>query len=311
MQRETGATALNARALRRWPLPAIPHDADKEVRGRVLVVAGSREIPGAALLAGTAALRAGAGKLVIATAHSVAGALALAVPEARVIALPETASGAFSIEGLPLVTEAAAACDAALVGPGFMDEDGSIDFIHGLLPLLAHSPVVLDALAMNVLKRAGLPAQPMLITPHAGEMARLQACAKDEVEADPDAAMRAARQWSAVVALKGATTFIATPQGRRWRHDAGQPGLAIAGLGVSGSGDVLAGLIAGLAAQGAPLEQAAAWGVVLHALAGARLARKMGPMGYLAREIAGEIPAVMRQMQPRGGLRRLPDAPRE
>jgi NAD(P)H-hydrate repair Nnr-like enzyme with NAD(P)H-hydrate dehydratase domain len=138
-------------------------------------------------------------------------------------------------------------------------------------------------------------------------MAQLLGCAKEETEASADAAIEAARQWNAVVALKGATTFIATPTGQLWRHSSGQPG-----LGTSGSGDVLAGLAAGFAARGAPLVQAAAWSVVLHALAGARLARRMGPMGYLAREIAGEVPALMKQMQPRGAFRppRL-DAPTE
>ena len=139
MPEESPAIELDARALRRWPLPGIPHDADKEARGRVLIVAGSREIPGAALLAGTAALRAGAGKLAIATAASVAGDLAIAMPEARVIALPEAAGGALSMDGLALLTKAAAVCDAALVGPGLMDEDASVDFVHGLLPLLTNT----------------------------------------------------------------------------------------------------------------------------------------------------------------------------
>jgi ADP-dependent NAD(P)H-hydrate dehydratase len=306
MTEESSAIELDARTLRRWPLPGIPHDADKEARGRVLVVAGSREIPGAALLAGTAALRAGAGKLVMATATSVAGNLAIAMPEARVIALRETAGGALSMDGLALLQEAAEACDAALVGPGFMDETASMDFVHGLLPLLAQAPVVLDASAMNVLKRIGRVDQPVLLTPHAGEMAQLLGCAKDEVEASTGAVLRGAQQWNAVVALKGAATFIADPKGRLWRHNGGQPG-----LGTSGSGDVLAGLAAGFAARGAPLHQAAAWGVVLHALAGARLVRRMGPLGYLARELAGEIPVLMKQLQRRDSLKPPPHAPTE
>jgi NAD(P)H-hydrate repair Nnr-like enzyme with NAD(P)H-hydrate dehydratase domain len=88
--------------------------------------------------------------------------------------------------------------------------------------------------------------------------------------------------------MKGSTTFIAAPEGEVWRHDGGN-----AGLGTSGSGDTLAGIIVGLAARGAPLEQAGAWGVALHARAGVRLAERFGPLGYLAREIAAEIPALM------------------
>jgi ADP-dependent NAD(P)H-hydrate dehydratase len=286
-------TDLDASLLRGWPLPEVPDDADKEVRGRVLVVAGSREIPGAALLAATAALRAGAGKLVIATARSVAAQLAFAVPEARVIALPETAQGAFSTEGLPLLEQCAQGADAALVGPGLMDEDGTAEFVAGLLPMLRHAPLVLDALAMNVVRGRGRLDQPVLLTPHAGEMAHLRGQGKEDIMKDPrEAAVAASREWHSVIAMKGATTYITGPGGGRWSHDGGSAGLA-----TSGSGDVLAGLVAGLAAQQAPLEQACAWGVVLHALAGARLGRRLGPLGYLARELPGEVPALLKKLR--------------
>jgi ADP-dependent NAD(P)H-hydrate dehydratase len=299
MQDDGQWTTLDARTLRSWPLPALAREADKEARGRVLVVAGSREIPGAAVLAATAALRAGGGKLVIATAESVAQHLAFAVPEARVIALPETARGAFARPGLDLLRSAAEGADAALIGSGLMNEEDSSGFVGDLLPLLGHAPVVLDALAMNVLKNRGALNQPVLLTPHAGEMAHLMERSKQDVLACPEElAMAAARRWNAVVALKGATTLIATPSAGRWRHDGGQPGLA-----TSGSGDVLAGLIAGLLAQGATLEQACAWGVVLHVRAGARLAQRLGPLGYLARELPGEIPVLLKKLQRRSQLR--------
>lgn len=291
---------LDARRLRSWPLPEIAQDADKEVRGRILVVAGSREIPGAALLAATAALRVGAGKLVIATARSVATQMALAVPEARVIALPETREGAFSSEGLALLEDSARETDAALIGPGMMHEAGTTAFVAALLPMLAHAPVVLDALAMNVVQGRGPWDQPLLLTPHAGEMAHLRECSKDAVLGEPEqAAVSATDRWNSVIALKGAVTLIAAPGGGRWRHDGGSAGLA-----TSGSGDVLAGLVAGLAAQQVPLEQACAWGVVLHALAGAHLAHRLGPLGYLARELAREVPSALKKLRRprRGGL---------
>lgn len=307
MRNGQGWTRLDARLLRGWPLPALARDADKEVRGRVLVVAGSREIPGAALLAATAAMRAGAGKLVIATAQSAAGHLGFAVPEARVIALPETGRGEFASAGLPLLREAAQAADAVLIGSGLMGGDGCSDFVAALLPSLAHAPVVLDALGMNILERGGALNQPVLFTPHAGEMAHLLGRSKDDVIADPEAAaLSAARRWNCVVALKGAATLIAAPSGGRWRHDSGHPGLA-----TSGSGDVLAGLIAGLLARGASLEQACAWGVVLHASAGARLAARIGPLGFLARELPGEIPALMSKLAGRARIRPAEAAPRE
>lgn len=288
-------TKLDERLLREWPLPPVAHDADKEDRGRVLVIAGSREIPGAAALAAMAALRAGAGKLVVATAASVAPWLAQALPEARVIALPETPAGGFAVDAVELVADTARAAGAALIGPGLMDGDGTCRFVAALLPLLADAPVVLDALAMDVARDGRRFGQPVLLTPHAGEMAHLSGQSKEEVVAAPEAtALEAARRWNATVALKGATTLVATPAGRGWRHAGGDPGLA-----TSGSGDVLAGTIVGLAAQQAPLEQAAAWGVVLHALAGAALARRFGAIGYLARELPAEIPALVSRLQRR------------
>jgi ADP-dependent NAD(P)H-hydrate dehydratase len=132
---------------------------------------------------------------------------------------------------------------------------------------------------------------PVLVTPHAGEMAHLTGIAKDAICAAPDRhALDAALRWNAVVALKGARTVIAAPGGERWQHEGGNVGLA-----TSGSGDVLAGVIAGLAARGAALAQAAAWGVALHARAGERLAERLGKLGYLARELCDCIPALLEQ----------------
>jgi ADP-dependent NAD(P)H-hydrate dehydratase len=143
--------------------------------------------------------------------------------------------------------------------------------------------------------------QPVLLTPHAGEMAHLRGDTKDAVAGGPGQAVLAAvSDWNATVALKGSTTFIASPGGGRWRHEAGHPGLA-----TSGSGDVQAGVIAGLAAQQVPLEQACAWGVVLHAMAGAALGRRIGPIGFLARELPGEIPPLLRQLRQPARIKEL------
>ena len=280
---------LDRRALRGWPLPQADHGADKEDRGQVLVVAGSREIVGAALLSATAALRAGAGKLTIATAASVAPGLALLIPEARVVALPETPAGGLRHDGADLLADCAARSAAVLVGPGLLDSAGSSEFVLDLLSRLKDVPVILDALAMDALLQSPPFAQPVLITPHAGEMAHLSGQRKDDVQADgPALAREMARRHNAVIALKGPTTFIVSPDGGAWRHVSGN-----AGLGTSGSGDVLAGIMVGLAARGAPLAQAAAWGVVVHALAGKRLADRHGRVGFLARELLAQIPAVL------------------
>lgn len=290
--------------LRCWPLPLPADDDDKNGRGRVLVIAGSREMPGAVILAANAALRAGAGKLTIATGASVAQLVALAIPESRVIALPETDGGGIAPAAADAIGTQVARFDAVLIGPGMQDEQAVCAFILALLPRLAGRRVILDACGMNVVRRqlhavdsgnhvqqkyVASFATPVLLTPHAGEMAHLAAIDKQTVQADPcDAARQAARRWNAFVALKGAVTCIAAPDGRLWRHAGGSIGLA-----TSGSGDTLAGIIAGLAARGAPLEQACVWGVVLHARAGDRLAQRIGPLGYMASELAAEVPALM------------------
>ena len=282
---------LDAQLLRDWPLPAVAHDADKEARGRALVVAGSPEIAGAALLSGVAALRAGAGKLAMATAQSAAPHLSLAVPEARVIGLAVNDAGGFPEETAAVLDESVRHTDALLLGPGWMDEAGSVPFANALLRQVTQAAVVLDATAMKVVAHARLE-RTAILTPHAGEMASLLDCSKDEVMRDPGGlAMRAAAQWNAVVALKGATTWIASPGGRGWKHEGGHPG-----LGTSGSGDVLSGLVAGFLARGAALEQAAAWAVVLHAMAGAQLAARVGAIGFLARELSGEVPGLVEKL---------------
>ena len=283
---------LDRLALRDWPLVQPGDASDKEDRGQVLVVAGSREIPGAALLSATAALRAGAGKLTIATAQSVAPGLALLMPEARVIGLPETPAGGLLASGVEQLASCAASSSAVLVGPGLLDSEGSCEFVERLLRQLSGVPVILDALAMDVVLQMPRFQQSVLLTPHAGEMAHLSGHSKDEVVAEAPALARdIALKHNAVIALKGATTFIISPGGESWCHVS-----ANAGMGTSGSGDVLAGIITGLAARGAPLVQAAAWGVVVHALSGQRLAERHGRLGFLAREILREIPSVMRDL---------------
>ncbi|MFC7515379.1 NAD(P)H-hydrate dehydratase [Herbaspirillum sp. GCM10030257] len=297
--------------LRGWPLPMPSVEGDKEERGRVLVIAGSREMPGAVILAATAALRAGAGKLTIATGSSIAPLVALAIPESRVIALPETSAGGIAATAVETLNNIVPRCGSVLIGPGMQDEPATCAFILSLLPRLADTQVVLDASAMNVVRRqlqavdASHHAQqkyvssfrsPVLLTPHAGEMAHLAAVDKQAVVDNPiEIARQSARRWNAFVALKGATTFLAAPDGRIWQHDGGNVGLA-----TSGSGDTLAGIIAGLAARGAPLEQACVWGVALHARAGERLAQRHGPIGYLAGELSSEVPALMHALRPHG-----------
>lgn len=304
-----GSVLLDDALLRRWPLPQPGSDGDKEDRGRVLVIGGSREMPGAVILAATAALRAGAGKLTIATAARVAPAVAMAVCEARVIGLAESGNGSYASSSVRLLPDDAS---AVLIGPGMEADRRNRAFVAAVLERSCGGKIVLDAGAMDVIvalpqhviaaralfaKRAGSSLPPLLLTPHAGELAHLLGVDKDWILGHPEEAARdAARRWDAIVTLKGAITFIAAPDGRLWRHQGGNIGLA-----TSGSGDVLSGLIAGIAARGAPIEQASAWGISLHAHAGAALAARVGTLGYLAREIAGEVPAVMQALRRKSG----------
>jgi hydroxyethylthiazole kinase-like uncharacterized protein yjeF len=167
--------------------------------------------------------------------------------------------------------------------------------------LLAHSavPLVLDASAIAAAPSLAGFDRPALLTPHAGEMAHLTGVSKEQIMAEPQRhAQRLARELNVVVALKGACTIIAAPDGRCWRHAKAVPGLA-----TSGSGDVLAGIVAGLMARGAEPAQAAAWAVWLHSRAASTLQRRLGPLGYLARELAAEVPGLLRGLMPPGRRR--------
>ncbi|MDM0035685.1 NAD(P)H-hydrate dehydratase [Variovorax sp. J22P271] len=285
---------LTPAALARWPLPKPGDDADKEDRGHVLIVAGSQEMPGAALLAAVAALRAGAGKLTMAAPACIAQGLAFAVPEARVVSLPQARSGGLLVRGGDALAATAEHVRALVVGPGMQDERATVGFVRALMPLFSHATVVLDALALSIVRHGALD-QPTVLTPHAGEMAYLSGQSKEAVCADPvGAAREAATRWNGCVALKGGSTVIASPDGAMWKFDDGAAGLA-----TSGSGDTLAGLIGGLAARGLQPLPACAWGVVAHASAGAALARLHGPVGYLARELARELPGSLHALSQR------------
>lgn len=289
---EIGATVeIDEHLLRGWPLPEPGGDADKEERGRTLLIAGSAEMPGTAMLAAVSALRAGAGKIAVATPERIALGLSLRLAEARVIAMAETEAGGIAGDAMARIESQLGKVDAVLIGPGLQDAAATRAFTRRVLKKAPHAALVVDALAMDVVLDVRRFERAPLLTPHAGEMAHLTGLTKDAVLADPERhARETATRWNAVVALKGATTYIATPDGDCWRHVGSE-----AGLGTSGSGDVLAGIIVGLAARGAPLAQAAAWGVALHAGAGHALARRIGPIGYLARELPAEIPALLDQ----------------
>ncbi len=282
--------------LRRWALPQPDEGGDKEERGGVLVVGGAPEMPGAVILAATAALRAGAGKLQIATCASIAPFVAAAVPEAMVIALPETKSGAISASCAAKVAARAGKVQAVLLGPGMVDEGAVARFMKSFLAHVESPSIILDAAALALLADAPDSLQALkgkvVLTPHAGELAMMTSVDKEEITKEPLRNLLAAvAKFHAVVALKGRETHIAAPHSDTYCNRAGNIGLA-----TSGSGDTLSGVITGLAARGASPLQAAVWGVYLHARAGDVLARRVGPLGFLARELLAEIPPLMARL---------------
>jgi hydroxyethylthiazole kinase-like uncharacterized protein yjeF len=261
-------------------------------------------MPGAVRLAGEAALRVGAGRVQLATAREAVSALAVAFPEARLVALPTNRRGELSATGVTALKEHLRCCRALLVGPGMLEHALASRICSATRRTKPGYALVLDAAALRVLrgrKPVSLQAAAGVIaTPHAGEMADLWGCSREEVERAPlELARRAADSLNVTLVLKGVVTWVVTPLGQAYRNVAGNSGLATAG-----SGDALAGLIAGLLARGADATQAAVWGVALHAQAGEALARKLGPLGYVARELSAEVPALMGQQSWRGRARK-------
>ncbi len=270
---------VNLALLRRWPLPRLDPAGGKTSRGTLLVAGGSDTVPGAVTLAGLAGLRAGAGVLQVATTSRAAMIVAGQVPEAKVIPLPTRRDGELAPAATAKIRRLAADGDAIVIGPGSAAR-------HLAAAITGPACWVVDAAAIAGFAR--LPARPaaVVLTPHVGEMAELCDLHPTDVASRSIELVRAkAAELGCVIALKGAITYIASPDGELFASRAGNHG-----LGTSGSGDVLAGLIAGLAARGADPLQAAVWGVHLHGRAGDALARRIGPLGYLARELLDEIP---------------------
>jgi ADP-dependent NAD(P)H-hydrate dehydratase len=229
---------------------------------------------------------------------SVTSALGIAVPESLVVALPQSSVGEISgSRAHTRLREHAEKADAMLVGPGMSSGRAAHAMLAPLVPRLRDdATLVLDAAAIFALRRDATLLEPLegraVLTPHAGEMATLLSVDIGDVEASPAAmAQEAAARYGAVVALKGAESWIAEPDGTLYHYTGGSVGLA-----TSGSGDTLAGIVAGLAARGASAVTACVWSVYLHGTAGRVLARRVGRVGFLARELLDEVPRVMHGM---------------
>ena len=299
---EDGGPALDGRepevvsvhTLRGQPLPEPDDGGDKHDRGTVTVVGGAASTPGAVLLGGLAALRAGAGRLQVLTVDATAVALGVALPEAMVVGLPSGPGGSLSPDTADAVVESAASSAAVVMGPGLLGKDEVRVLLERVLPRL-DSAVVLDAVALTAL--AGHPdlldgsADRVVVTPNGGELsALLSGVGLDDQLPRRECAAAVSRAYGVVVSCRG---WVTAPDGRVWTVQSGG-----VGLGTSGSGDVLAGLVGGVLGRGADATQAAVWGKYLHAAAGDRLTARLGRLGFLARELLDEVPPVLGTLRP-------------
>ncbi|MFA5393071.1 MAG: NAD(P)H-hydrate dehydratase [Candidatus Ratteibacteria bacterium] len=269
-----------------------PRDAHKGNFGHLLVVAGSPGLSGAAGLAAISALRSGAGLVTLAIGASLYPILASRFTELMFLLLLEK-KGELSPQNLPLIQKFTAKTDGLLIGPGLGRKKSTTGFIKKLLDGL-EKPIVLDADGLNALE--GKPVilkkvkAPVIITPHPGEMAGLTGFRVDEIQKSRrETALRFSQKYNVVTVLKGYRTVVTAPDGSTYLNFTGNPGLATAG-----SGDVLAGLIAGLLVQGLPAFSAASLGTYLHGLAGDMSSREKGEPSLLAGDLLEKIPSAIR-----------------
>jgi hydroxyethylthiazole kinase-like uncharacterized protein yjeF len=267
--------------------------------GHVVVVGGSRSYVGAPVLAATGAYRSGAGLVTLATPASVYRMAALHIAEAVQLPLDEATNGQVALAAASSVRLAIAAAKTVVIGPGLGQSDEVQEFVKQVLlvePALG-CPAVIDADALNALAKTHTWWERLqtsaVLTPHPGEMSRLLHRGVDGIEEDRVAAAReAAAQTGQVVVLKGAYTVIAAPDGRICLSPFANPALAS-----GGTGDVLAGVIGGLLAQGCERYEAAVTGVYIHGMAGEGVVDDLGSAGLLASDLLLEIPRAMQALR--------------
>ena len=281
-------------------LPERPARAHKGSFGRLLIVAGSLEYAGAALLTGLGAIRAGVGLACLATPEAVGTRLMGLVPELTSMLLVEEAAGLIAPAGWRQLATEAGGYQAFVIGPGLGRQPATLRRARNFIGEL-RLPAVVDADGLTALAEVQRWWQPLrtalVLTPHAGEFARLMRMAPGESLADDDAqraeaAREAATRWGQIVVLKGAHTVIASPTGDLLRSDIATPALATAG-----SGDVLAGAIGAFLAAGMDPFEAAGCGVAVHGAAGLLAEDRIGPSGVVARDIANLLPTAMQQLR--------------
>ncbi|MEO8745391.1 MAG: NAD(P)H-hydrate dehydratase [Candidatus Dormiibacterota bacterium] len=280
-------------------IPHRPPDAHKGTFGTALVLAGSLGFTGAAYLAATGAARTGAGLVKLLVANTIYPILAVKCTEVMATPVQEVAPGAVGHAAFDSIMRQLAASEVGVIGPG-LGRDSSTWRLVVDLAWHAKCPLVIDADGLNALsdspRSKGKLGKNRVFTPHPGELARLTGKTIDSIAADRTAAARkAAKEWGAIVVLKGAHTVVAHPDGRTSEDPHEVPALA-----TGGTGDVLAGIIGGLMAQGSEPFSAAVTGVYIHAAAGRRIALRLGDSGLLASDLLLEIPLVMNVLRQGG-----------
>lgn len=277
----------------REKLPIRARTANKGSFGRVTCICGSRTMSGAAYMSAMGAARDGAGIVVLAAPRGIQPILAGKLAEVMVTPLPETPAGSLSLAAIGPLRELAGRSTAVVLGCGLTRDPETSLLVQRLLRELK-CPVVLDADGinaaaghMNVLREASAP---LILTPHPGEMARLTGQSIAQVNRDRiRTAADFAAEYGVTLVLKGANTVVAGPDGRVCINPTGNPGMAR-----GGSGDILAGMIGGLAAQGLSPFDAACCGVYIHGAAGDRCAERLSQYGMLPTDMLLEVPQIFR-----------------
>ncbi len=299
---DTGiSTELLTEELTAGGLPQRPSVSHKGTFGHTLVVAGSGRYVGAACLASEAAARVGSGMVTLAAPECIYPQLAAKLTEVIQRPVLSDVQGRFHADAAPSVRETASVCSAMVLGCGFGSSPGLVELVKQVLlqPPQPSIPVVVDADGLNNLAKIDnwweAVSYPMVLTPHPGEMSTLAGVPVSQVQARrEDIALEMAERWGQTVVLKGAYTVIASPDGCCTISPFANPALAS-----GGTGDVLAGMIAGLMAQGAGPVDAACCGVYLHAAVGEDLRKVMGDAGVLASDMLPRLPGAMQKLRMR------------
>jgi len=278
-------------------LPARPLNANKGTFGRVLVAAGSINYIGSAYLACSGAMRVGAGLVTLATANSLQPILASKLTEATFLPLPESQPGITSAEAADIINQQCSQYKVLLLGCGLGQNPSTAEFVTSLLSKKGLPALVLDADALNILARTPDWWQRFtgnaILTPHPGEMSRLCGLSIDEIQSERiGVAGKFAVEWNKTIVLKGAYNVIASPDGYCRVSPFANPGLATAG-----TGDVLAGIIAGLVAQGLSLADAACLGVYVGGEAGEMIRNVLGDAGMIASDLLPALPVTIKQLK--------------